>query len=58
MAKLKPKKLIKDVTSLFAMSGKKGKRMKSLFVIGAGSNMYPTYGISKRRSRRKRRTVY
>jgi hypothetical protein len=57
--KLKPKKLLKDVSSLFAMSGKKGKKMKSLFVIGGGgSNMYPSYGVPKKRSKRRRRVVY
>jgi hypothetical protein len=52
--KSKAKKVIKNVASLFSMSGKKGRRIKSLFIVGVNSNLYPAYRPLKRKSKRKR----
>jgi len=51
--KLKPKKLIKSTVGLFSLTGKKGKRAKSLFVVGGGSGLYPSYHPKRTKSRRK-----
>jgi len=50
--KIKVKKMIKGLGNMASLSGKKGKRMKSLFVPNLGSSIYPSY--RQRKAGRKR----
>jgi len=47
--KFKAKKIVKSVMGMFSMSGKKGKRMKSLFTVKGGGGLYPRYKSGKKK---------
>ncbi len=51
--KLKPKKLIKSTMNLFSMTGKKGRKVKSLFVVGYHSSNVPSFKGNRARKRKK-----